>query len=266
MVSRDQVSEQWDSFVKAYPKQLHQIDRLEKRLGYVFKNKTLLYEAMTHRSSVSECQLKFARSKNKSFKKIRWNERIEFLGDSILGLVVSSRLWNNPHASDEGKLSKIRAGLVSENSLAALARVLELQDCLFLGNGEEKSGGRQRDALLADSLEALFGAIYLDSGVEEATRIIQDLYDPIFAKGVEVYLLSDFKTRLQELAQEKFRVTPVYKVVDEYGPDHGKVFVVECRIGDKVVGVGKGHSKKKSSQEAAENAFESLNKGNVSHG
>ena len=261
---KTEASAQWQTFVKAYPKELSAIKVLEKSLGYVFKNTSLLYEAMTHRSSVVENNMRLTKAGKKPLPDIRWNERIEFLGDSILGLVISSRLWETPDATDEGKLSKIRASLVSEKTLAEIARTVGLANCLVLGKGEEKSGGRNRDALLADSLEALLGAIYLDGGVSEASKIINQLYEPFFTSGIQQHLNSDFKTMLQEIAQEKYGITPSYHVIKEDGPDHSKEFLVECRLKDKVVGIGQGNSKKKSSRLAAQAAFESYKKGNKS--
>ena len=258
----DNISQQWTSFVKVYPKELTSMEKLEKRLGYIFENKSLLFEAMTHRSAVVDDELRRSKKGKKFLHELRWNERIEFLGDSILGLVISTGLWEKPIASDEGKLSKIRAGLVSEKTLAKLASSIDLQTCLILGRGEEKSGGRSREALLADSFEALLGAIYLDGGVETASKIINKLYSPYLDKDLTEYLQGDHKTLLQELAQEKFQLTPTYHVVSESGPDHFKTFEVECRIGDKAIGTGTGHSKKKSSQNAAESAYEILTKGN----
>lgn len=255
------ISQQWTSFVKVYPKELTSMEKLEKRLGYIFEDKSLLFEAMTHRSAVVDDELRRSKKGKKFLQDLRWNERIEFLGDSILGLVISTRLWEKPIASDEGKLSKIRAGLVSEKTLAMLALKIELQDCLILGRGEVKSGGRSRNSLLADSLEALFGAIYLDGGVERATQVINSLYMSLLDQDLSAYLQGDHKTLLQELTQDKFRLTPTYHVVSETGPDHFKTFKVECRVGEKVIGTGIGHSKKKSSQNAAENAYEILTKG-----
>jgi ribonuclease-3 len=262
-MKESETSGQWAEFMKAYPKQLARCKDLEERLGYGFKQKSLLFEAVTHRSSVSESNVRRTSSGNRPFRGIRGNERIEFLGDSILGLVVSTRLYENKIASDEGKLSKIRAGLVSEGTLAEIAVSLGLPDCLVLGKGEEKSGGRRRESLLADALEAVFGALYLDGGTEKASLVIEKVYKPYFDKGLETYLLSDYKTRLQELTQEKFKLTPTYEVVGEDGPDHHKEFVVECRLGDKIIGIGKGHSKKKSSRVAAFNAFETFNEGSL---
>lgn len=254
-------SEQWSDFVKAYPKELSSMEDLQKRLGYGFNNQSLLFEAMTHRSSIVDNNLRRNKVGRSTLDKIRWNERIEFLGDSILGLVISSRLWKNPAGSDEGKLSKLRAGLVSEKTLAGIARKLNLDTCVVLGKGEEKSGGRSRDALLADALEALFGAVYLDGGIEQASKVINKLYEPLFKQGLEQHLLSDYKTRLQEVTQDRFKMTPTYVVTDESGPDHSKDFTVECRLGEKVIGIGTGHSKKKSSQNAAYAAFEKIVKG-----
>ena len=228
-------------------------------MGYFFKDKALLFEALTHRSAVVEATRRYSGQDYKEFcKEIKWNERIEFLGDSILGLTISSILYSHNADLTEGQLSKIRAGLVSESTLARVAERLGVAECLILGKGEEASGGRSRDAMLADSMEAIFGAIYLDGGTDVAKIQITRIYEPFFESGLNTFLMSDHKTRLQELTQKQFRITPEYIVVDEVGPDHLKQFTVECRLEGKVLGIGTGKSKKKSSIAAAINAFEKL--------
>lgn len=254
------ISEQWEVFLGYFPKEKASFETLIKKMGYEFQNKNFLFEALTHRSAVVEIRGKLKPKKLK-LPDINWNEKVEFLGDSVLGLVVSARLWHEPIADSEGVLSKLRAGLVNEKTLAKLAKNLGVCECLILGKGEEKSGARQRDSLLADTLEAIFGAIYLDSCFEDTAKIINCLYDDIFEQGLEGYLYSDYKTRLQEFSQEKFQTAPTYKVLDETGPDHSKVFVTQCLIGTKIIAQGTGKSKKESSQIAALAAFNKLTGG-----
>lgn len=252
---------QWQEFMSVYPRQSKAMGIMQSLLGYTFKNVAYMYEALTHRSAIVESKAKRKRLGKCDLDRLRWNERIEFLGDSILGLSISKQLWLNPLASDEGRLSKLRASLVCEASLAEIGRSIKLENCIILGRGEEKSGGRERDALVADTLEAIFGAVFLDGGVEKASDVISVLYEPVFKKGIECLLHNDYKTMLQEITQSKFKVAPSYHIVLEAGPDHSKSFTAECRLRERVIGVGEGHSKKISSQNAAKSAFVSYKLG-----
>lgn len=218
---------------------------LTERIGYSFLRPELLALAMTHRSAV-------ARSGEN-------NEKIEFLGDAVLGLVISDLLMHRFPRADEGELSKLRAALVNARVLAAKAAQIDLGSCLRLGKGEEKSGGRRKESILAAAYEALLGAVYLDGGFEAARAIIARQFEP----GLDVSArdqLEDYKTRLQEITQRRFRETPSYTVVRSTGPDHDKAFVSEIRIGGTLYGRGEGKSKKAAEQEAALQALVSLEK------
>lgn len=190
-----------------------------------------------------------------------WNERLEFLGDAVLGLCVSRRLMERHFGLAEGDLSKIRAALVNEESLAELARSLKLGNYIVLGKGAAQGGGRERDSLLADGLEAVIGAVFSDAGYFAADQLVGQLVDPILSDDLSHLIRMDFKTALQELTQERLKVTPTYEVIEANGPDHAKVFTVRVLIGSKEMGRGQGASKKRASQVAAHNATLNLLKG-----
>jgi ribonuclease-3 len=183
---------------------------------------------------------------------------LEFLGDSVIELTVSHLLLTRfPHI-DEGGLSKARAVLVKEATLASLARSVGLGEALRLGRGEEETGGREKDSILAGGIEALAAAVYLDGGYEEAFRVIEKLFTPLL-EGMKGELQDqDFKTRLQEFTQRRLNSTPHYIVTDEEGPDHDKTFEVVISLGGKTYGMGRGRSKKEAEQRAAEEALRSL--------
>jgi len=218
------------------------IDTLEKKLGYEFKDKKLIIEALTH----------------KSYKQPYDNERLEFLGDAVLDLVVGEYLFRKFKNSDEGKLSKIRASLVNETGFDKLARVLDLGDYILLSNAEDNNGGREKSSLLSNAFEAIMGALYLEAGlkkVEEiAIRLIEENYKEISLDS----LFRDYKTTLQELTQARFGVTPEYKVIASRGPDHKKEFEVAVFIEDKEYARASGKSKKIAQQEAAKLAVNIL--------
>jgi ribonuclease-3 len=221
---------------------------LQQHIGYTFRKADLLERALTQRSYANENRLS------------GHNERMEFLGDSVLNLVVSELLMNALPGSAEGELSRIRAAVVSEPSLAAVARVIGLGEYLLLGRGEEQTGGRDKDSLLADSLEALVASLYLDGGLEPAgtfiTRSFADTTRRVSAAGGT----ADYKTEIQELCQEKLKTLPEYHVVSESGPDHQKQFSVELSIKGEVYGRGAGRSKKEAEQRAAKEALEKLSR------
>lgn len=214
---------------------------LEEAVGYRFKNPDLLKEALSHKSYASE-------SKSGVF-----NERLEFLGDSILAAVVAHELYRDFPTSDEGLLSKRKSQLVSRNSLAHWAAELSLGQFLYLGVGEETSGGRIRQSLLANALEALIGAIYLDGGYEAAREFIRGRMHEGEPKPE-----SDFKSRLQEVLQKRFKVPPSYETTDAAGPDHDKTFAVVVYLGKKALGRGTGKTKKEAEQAAAKDALASM--------
>lgn len=186
------------------------------------------------------------------------NERLEFLGDAVLELAVSEALYALFPGLPEGKLTRYRAGLVCEESLSRLASELDLGVHLRLGKGEASSGGRQRPALLADALEALLGAVYLDLGFEAVREVVRCLFAPLFAELAQGCLHRDYKTLMQEYTQAKLATTPEYRIVSEQGPDHSKVFVAQFVINDQALGQGSGRTKKEAEQEAAKEAYESL--------
>ena len=223
------------------------IDMLEKAIGYTFTDKTVLKEALTHSSYAHE--LKARRIE------CQCNERLEFLGDSVLSLITSEYLFKKYGQLPEGDLTHIRAALVQSHSLAEYARRIELGEYLFLGNGEEKN--RNRQSILEDAFEALLAAIYLDGGADglEAVRafllpIIQDTID----HGQSI-LHTDAKTELQQLTQISDGATPTYVITGEKGPDHAKIFEVEVRLNSNVIGHGTGHSKREAEQNAAREAL-----------
>jgi len=217
----------------------------ESRIAYNFANRELLDRALTHKSYSHE-------AKN---DEVRHNETFEFLGDSVLGFIVGDLLFRNFPELDEGDLSKMKAYLVSANSLAAKARDYGMGDVIRLGVGEEKTGGRKKDSLLANLFEALIAAVYLDGGVDAARQLIEKSFsEDIRAINEQDLLFHDYKTALQELAQGRGLPLPEYSVVDEVGPDHSKTFVVEVKVGSHV-SRGEGSSKKEAQQQAAKHAL-----------
>lgn len=221
------------------------LQNLERRLGYEFKNKKLLIEALTH----------------KSFKQSYDNERLEFLGDAVLDLIVGEYLFKKFAKSDEGKLSKIRASLVNEDGFDKLARSLDLGAFIYLSNAEENNGGRDKPSLLANAFEAVMGAIYLEAGLEIVRAIAVDLIEKNHKEISLDSLFRDFKTTLQELTQARFGITPEYKVVSSRGPDHKKEFELAVIIEEKEYARAIGKSKKIAQQEAAKLAIEMLKSG-----
>ena len=221
---------------------------LQERIVYRFRNTQLITQALTHSSYLYQSNKKEGED----------NERLEFLGDSVIEIVVSHLLLTRfPHLA-EGGLSKTRAALVNEATLASIARGLRLGATLRLGRGEEETGGRGKNSILAGGIEALAAAVYLDGGYEEAFRVIEKLYAPLLEGMKEELQDQDFKTRLQEFTQSRLNSTPHYIVTDEEGPDHDKTFEVIISIGGKTYGMGRGRSKKEAEQRAAEETLRSL--------
>lgn len=225
------------------------LPEFERRIGYTFTRRDLLTRAITHKSYSHE-----ARHENS-----RHNETFEFLGDSVLGFVVGDLLFHHFPDLDEGALSKMKAYLVSATSLAEKARRLGMGEVLLLGVGEEKTGGRKKDSLLANLYEAMIAAVYLDGGIDAARKLLEESFaGDIAAIDREDLLFSDYKTALQELAQGKGLPLPDYSVVGEVGPDHDKTFIVEVKIGANV-SRGEGSSKKEAQQQAARLALREIN-------
>lgn len=224
------------------------IKDLEAALGYKFQNITLLQNALTHSSYANE----------------RWhnsllsNERLEFLGDSILGMAVAAYLYHHFPDRPEGDLTRMRADMVCEASLAVIANRLNLGQHLLLGHGEERFGGRSRASILADAVESVIAAAYLDGGIDAAKGIITRF---VLCNVPATKLQNvDYKTSLQELVQQKKNQTLCYRMVGESGPDHDKVFTAQVLLNDNVVGEGTGSSKKRAEQDAARAALEKLKK------
>lgn len=222
------------------------IKDLENAIGYQFKKITLLQNALTHSSYANECW----------HDSLKSNERLEFLGDSILGMVVAEHLYRNFPDRPEGELTRMRADMVCETSLAAVAAKLNLGEHLLLGHGEERFGGRQRASILADAVESVIAASFLDGGMEAARAFIQRF----ILSDVPVSKLhnQDYKTALQELVQQKKDQQIAYVLVGESGPDHDKRFITQVLLNGEMVGEGIGSSKKRSEQEAACTAIQKL--------
>ena len=218
------------------------IRAFEEKIGYEFKDKTYIQTALTHSSFANE------------HKEFNYNERLEFLGDSVLGLVVSDYLFRARNDLPEGKLTRLRANVVCEESLSAVARTINLGDHLFLGKGEKASGGSDRDSILADATEAVIAAIYLDGGFDQAKDfILSNLRDTI-AKNIDGNIFRDYKTILQEIIQgNNGKIS--YKLVGESGPDHNKEFEMQVKCGQETIGIGKGKNKKEAEKEAARDAL-----------
>ena len=217
---------------------------LEPIIGYCFKNKELLKEALTHKSFAGE-----RRSK-------KHNERLEFLGDSILGAIVADYVYNQCPHDEEGVLSKIKSNLVSRRNLYLWGKQLRLGQFMSLGHGELSTGGRERDSIISNAVEAVIGAVYLDGGYPAAEAVI--------VPWVRTQQLTqdgrDFKSILQEFLQKKGLATPEYEIIQTVGPEHDKTFTVQVSQGGKALGIGKGHNKKSAEQAAAQQAFEKLTK------
>jgi len=227
------------------------LDGFEGRLGYRFKDRALLLRALTHRS--------YAHEHEDENGPLPHNESMEFLGDAVLGFLISSRIFRRFPDLSEGGLSKIKAYLVSAVNLFKLAGDIRLGDYLRLSRGEEKTGGRQKKAILADAYEAALAAIYLDGGIEAASEFLErQLGDLLDAHAVDL-TYGDFKSALQEQLHDLGRTEPSYQVVDELGPDHEKVFIIQVLIDDQIVARASGKTKKEAQQEAARLALQELN-------
>lgn len=223
-------------------------NKLEAFIGYEFINKDLLTEALTHSSFANE----------KKIKSNKYNERLEFLGDSVLGLIISEYLFRNYPELPEGKLTKIRAKIVCEPSLADCAKSIDLGNYLKLGKGEESTGGRNRTSILADAFEALIGSIYLDGGMENARKFIMKIMRKIIEDAIRGKIFIDYKTRLQEILQADSTNKITYEIVDEIGPDHNKTFYTQVKNNDRIIGYGNGKNKKESEQNAAKMALKGV--------
>ena len=224
-------------------------DKLEKKLGFKFKNKDLLTQAFTHRSYINE---------NPKFN-LDHNERLEFLGDAVIELIVTDHLYREYPEKPEGELTNWRAALVNAKMLMSVAEELGYNDYLLLSRGESKEMGKARAYILANTFEAVVGALYLDSGYEPAEKFIEKYLMTKLADIIKDGSYKDSKSKFQERAQEKVNITPSYKVTGESGPDHDKQFVVGVFLGEKLIAEGEGSSKQEAEESAAKKALQIKN-------
>lgn len=228
------------------------MDRYQKllsKLNISLNEQNLLDQVFTHRSYLNEAK-----------KQLSSNERLEFLGDSILSFLVSEYLYNNYPELPEGELTNLRSSIVKTKTLAEVSEELDLGNYLFLSKGEIEGGGRKNSSLLADTFEALLGAVYLTSGLDNAKSIITAFLLPKLIRIIEEKEYKDAKSSFQELVQDKYRVSPIYKVLKETGPDHAKQFTVGVYVAESLFGKGEGKSKQEAEQKAAHVALEKCNR------
>jgi len=221
---------------------MERLEEFERKLGYRFRDRELLREALTH----------------KSYKSPVNNERLEFLGDAVLDLIIGEYLYKKFPKANEGELSKLRASLVNEEGFARLAQRIDLGDYIFISQAEENNQGRTKPSLLSNAFEAVMGAIYLESGLEEVRRLALKLLEEAYPRIDLGSLFKDYKTTLQELTQARHGVTPRYELLGASGPDHKKEFEVAVTLHGKTIATAKGRSKKAAQQEAAKKALEIL--------
>lgn len=229
---------------------LKKIALLEKKIGYKFLNMDILKNALTHSSFANE-------SNNNNKKSLSSNERLEFLGDSILNMTISEYLFKNYPQLPEGELTKIRSIVVCAVTLSKCSRNLDVGEFLVLGKGEVVSGGKNRDSILADAFEAIIGAIFIDSGLDYAKEFILKNLNTIISESVTGEILMDYKTQLQELVQKNADKVD-YDIIDEQGPDHDKIFQAQVRVGERLLGKGSGKTKKEAEQRAAQKTYKIL--------
>lgn len=220
------------------------LNNLQKRLDYQFKDRDLIIEALTH----------------KSFKKSYNNERLEFLGDAVLDLIIGEHLFNKFPDTAEGNLSKMRASLVNEKSFEKLALKLNLGDTIFISQAEENNGGRKKSSLLSNAFEAVMGALYIEAGLEKVRDFMEDLLEESYKDVNYNSIFKDYKTSLQELTQAHFGVTPTYELIRSFGPDHKKEFEIQVFVNSRKFAKAKGRSKKEAQQKAAKKALDVLEK------
>jgi len=221
---------------------------LQSSLGYPFKNPVLLRQALVHSSYINE---------NAALTPVS-NERLEFLGDAVLGLVIGEKLYQDYPNFNEGLMTQVRAALVREATLTRIARTIKLGDHLVLGKGETASGGRDKPANLSAAVEALIAAVYLDAGLPAVRELVLRLFEADIDKAVAQAGIADYKSKLQELIQASYQQQPSYYLVAVEGPEHDRKFTIEVRIGDNVLGKGTGRSKKAAETEAAREALQRL--------
>ncbi len=221
---------------------------LQATLGVNFGDLSLLQQALVHRSYLNE---------NPDLP-LASNERLEFLGDAVLGFVVAEEIYHRFPDLSEGELTKLRSALVRGETLGRVALSLNLGEYLYLGHGEEESGGRRRTRNLGCTLEAIIGAVLIDQGLDAAKSFILSILGSELERAIEDKLVADYKSRLQQVIQSKRKITPVYRTIEEVGPDHAKLFTVEVMAGDSILGQGSGPNKRAAEMEAAREALEGL--------
>ena len=225
------------------------LDDLQAQLGLHFRNIDVLQEALTHRSYIND----------QPDTSVRNNERLEFLGDTVLDFVVTDVLFRRYPDMPEGELTQLRQSLVRTEALAELAQVCNLGEFLRMSRGEEKSGGRQRKNMLADTFEALAGALYLDQGTQAVEDFVMPFFLPRLERILSENLHKNARSMLQEWSQAEYGIAPTYRVIEATGPDHEKLFTVEVVLGEQVIGMGSGSSKHAAIQAAARTAFDDVN-------
>lgn len=239
-----------DHHRKSKRNRYRQLDHLQGVVKFRFRDKSLLSKALTHRSFINECGIS-----------AKDNERLEYLGDSVLALVVNEYLFKKFEDYLEGDLAKIKSAVVSEATLSIVAREINLGSYIVMGRGEEMSGGRDRTSILANTVEALIGAVYLDAGLKESRRFVLGLLKESIERISRHSYYRDPKTTLQEYIQKKYKDRPEYRVLEENGPDHNKSFLVQLVVQGRDICVGAGSSKRKAEVEAALHALEILHRG-----
>lgn len=220
----------------------------EKKIKTNFNNKDLLKQALMHRSYINEHPK----------SKIKNNERLEFLGDAVLELIITKLLYKRFAKKTEGELTCLRASLVNTKSLARISAKLKINEYLYLSKGESKSINRKKDSILADTFESIIGAIYLDQGLEESEKFIKQHLWPQLTMVLKLQLYLDPKSRLQEITQEKFKIIPCYEIIEEKGPDHSKKFISGVFLKGKLISLGEGGSKQNSEVDAAKKALKKI--------
>ncbi len=225
---------------------MKEVELIQKRLDYQFKNKDLIIEALTH----------------KSYKKDYNNERLEFLGDAVLDLIVGEYLYKKFAHTNEGNLSKLRASLVNEKGFEKLALDMDLGKMIFLSPAEENNGGRKKASLLSDTFEAVIGAFYLEAGLERVRSFVEHLLEKNYQDISMQSVFKDYKTALQELTQARYGLIPDYVLIGSFGPDHKKEFEIEVKIGERSLSKARGKSKKEAQQKGAQKALKILEKKN----
>lgn len=227
---------------------VERIADFEEIIEYCFNDKMKLVLALTHSSYANECR----------DDKIISNERLEFLGDTVLNMIVSEHIYTNYSYLAEGEMTKFRANVVCEPSLAKCAKNIDIGSFLLLGKGEENTGGRTRMSILSDAVEALIGAIYIDSGLESARAFVLHQMGKYINESIKGTIFMDYKTQLQEIIQKSNDHRITYEIIEEKGPDHNKVFVSQVKVDEDVVGIGEGRTKKEAEQMAAKSSLNNI--------